>query len=119
MGYVDKIYYTDTYMGTLIPDAEVVSYLEKASDSVDQLTYYRVSSKGFENLTAFQQKYIQKAVCTQAEHLYDYEDLIAAASLGGYSVGDVSVSLDKTKGMKYSSNTLNYLLATGLTYRGL
>ena len=119
MGYVDKIYYTDTYKGTLIPVDEIESYLEKASDEVDQLTYFRVSSRGFENLTIFQQAYIQKAVCAQAEHLYDYEDLIAAASLGGYSVGDVSVSLDKAKGVKYSSNTLNYLLATGLTYRGL
>ena len=119
MSYVDKIYYTDTYKGTLIPEAEVVAYLEKASDNVDQLTYFRVSSKGFENLTVFQQVYIQKAVCAQAEHLYDYEDLIAASSLGGYSVGDVSVSLDKAKSMRYSNNTLNYLLATGLTYRGL
>ena len=119
MSYVDNTYYTDTYKGTLIPDAEVVAYLEKASDEVDQLTYFRVSSIGFENLTLFQQTSIQKAVCYQAEHLYDYEDLIAASSLGGYSVGDVSVSLDKAKGMKYSSNTLNYLLATGLTYRGL
>jgi len=118
VGYVDSTYYTTTYKGTQIPSDEVEFYLVKASDSIDQLTSLRIAARGFETLSAFQQRYIKMATCVQAEHLYNNEDILSN-NLGGYSVGDVSVSLKEGIDLRYSRQALEYLLPTGFMYRGL
>jgi len=118
VGYVDSIYYKDTYKGTQISDAELPLLLVQAEDNIEQLTYFRIGQRGFENLSSFQQRYIQMAICVQAEHLNTYGDMLSA-SLGGYSVGSVSVSFEGKSDMRYSKQALSYLISTGFMYRGL
>ena len=116
--YVDSAYYRDTFKGITIPDADIDSYLTKATRNIDQLTYFRIVRKGFANITAFQQDYIKMAVCEQADHLYNYGDILSP-NLDGYSVGGNSVKFGSNVDMRYSRVALDYLLVTGLTYRGL
>lgn len=116
--YADAEYYKNIFRGVTVPDAELDSYLQQASDSIDQATYCRINGKGFENLTAFQQSQVKMATCHQAEYLYNMGDIIdTAQSLQGYNVGGNSVSIKQVS--PYSVKALNSLKSTGLLYRGL
>jgi hypothetical protein len=118
MAYVNSDYYKNTFKGTLIPDASLDSYLQRASDTVDELTYQSISSTGLSNLTTFQQGKVKMAVCYQAEHLYNYGDT-PATGLKSYSAGDNSVNFGDNSDIRYSRLAVDYLMSTGLLYRGL
>lgn len=123
MGYADKNYYTDTYKGKLIGDEDLEQALEEASDQIDLLTYNRIVGRGFENLTAYQQNQVQKAVCTHADFVEQYGAYINAP-LSGYSAGSISVSFNTDaiaiqNGVKTSKEVFGYLQQTGLTSRRL
>lgn len=113
--YADSVYYKDTYKGTSIPDAELDSHLQRASDLIDQLTYFRIVD-GLTSLTAFQQTQIKNAVCSQADRSYELNGMVEG--IGSYNVGDVSVSL-KDGFEPVSRTAMGYLRSTGLMYRGL
>lgn len=116
MPYADAAYYTDTYKGNTIPTIELEKYLERASDNIDQLSYCRIQAYGFENVSDFQEGYIKKAVCCQADYLYSTKDL--PENVSSYSINGTSMSFtDANK--KVSSDAVMYLKATGFMYRGL
>ena len=114
--YVDSGYYKDSFGGK-IPPGKVNSCLAEAHDDVDAMTYYRIHKIGFGSLTPFQQERVRRAVCYQAEHIYQRE---LARGMSGYSIGDVSVSLADSGAARerYSSCAASLLDAAGLTYRG-
>lgn len=121
MAYVDYEYYKNEFKGNL--DEDVVSKLiEESSDEIDKLTYGRIRRRGFNNLTEFQQGLIKKAVCYQAEFLNTYGSYLSSP-LGGFSIGDVSLSFGKDNqgagGIIADKKTLSYLSQTGLTSRRL
>ncbi|AJA50061.1 hypothetical protein CPAST_c40320 [Clostridium pasteurianum DSM 525 = ATCC 6013] len=117
MAYVDSDYYKNTYKGTFIPDAELDSKLELASDDINSLTYNRIIGAGFDNLTPFQQDKIKKAVCIQAEFNYQYGDYLDLP-VDSYSAGSVNVSFGKeSNGVRTPNSVVNYLSQTGLTCR--
>lgn len=118
MSYVDSIYYKGTYKGTLIPDAELDSKLEFASDDINSLTYNRIIGLGFDNLTPFQQDKIKKAVCIQAEFNYQYGDYMDLP-VDSYSAGSVSLNFGNSSVVKSPNSVANYLRQTGLTCRVL
>jgi hypothetical protein len=114
VSYVDSVYYKETYRGNTIPDAELDSYLQKASDQIDIATYFRIQQLG--SLTEFQQKQIKTAVCSQADSLYEYQGI--PDGVKSYSLDGMSVTLgDSTESI--SSKAVAYLRSTGLLYRGL
>lgn len=121
MAYADYNYYKDTYKGTL-DEETAAKLLEEASDEVDKLTYGRIRKKGFENLTEYQQGLIKKAVCYQADFINTYGSYLSSP-LGGFSIGDVSLSFSKENqgpgGIIADKKTLIYLSQTGLTSRRL
>lgn len=121
MAYVEYLYYKDTFKGEL-EEIKVTKLLEEASDEVDKMTYGRIRHKGFENLTEFQQDRIKKAVCFQAEFISTYGEYLSSP-LGGFSIGDVSLSFGKDNqgpcGVMADKKTLNYLSQTGLSSRRL
>lgn len=121
MAYVDYDYYKDTYRGSLDKET-VLKLLEEASDEVDKLTYGRIRKKGFNNLTEYQRELIKKAVCYQADFINTYGSYLSSP-LGGFSIGDVSLSFGKDNqgagGVVADKKTLNYLRQTGLTSRRL
>lgn len=120
MAYVNSTYYKSTYEGTLIPDAQLNQYLQRASDGIDELTYFSISSKtgGFSGLTTFQQRQVSMAVCFQADHLFNYGDM-PSVSLEGFKAGDNQVTFGKNSDLRYSRIALDYLQSTNLMYRGL
>ena len=121
IAYVDYEYYRDTFGGDLEED-EAKRLLEEASDQVDRLTYGRIRARGFKNLTEYQQEMIKKAVCHQAEFINNYGEYLSSP-LGGFSIGDVSLSFDKNNqgpgGIIADRKTLDYLTQTGLSTRRL
>lgn len=118
MPYVDQAFYTSDYGGTTIPDDELASLLSRASDAIDQLTYYRIGQRGgIDSLTAFQQRQVKLAVCVQADFVYSVVDM--PDWVKSYSVGSVSVSKADKASTKFSPQCLDYLRPTNLVNRGL
>lgn len=116
MAYADSAYYTGTFGGDVIPDDQITKYLQRASDDVDILTYSRIAANGWASLTASQQAQVQKAVCYQAEHLYQYGDM-ATFGVNNYHVGDVTVGMAGID-LRFAAQAKEALKPTGLTYRG-
>lgn len=121
MAYADYEYYKNEYKGNLDKDT-ATKLLEESSDQADRLTYGRIRKRGFDNLTEYQQEMIKKAVCYQVDFLDNYGEHLSSP-LGGFSIGDVSLSFDKSNqgagGIIADKKTLDYLAQTGLTVRRL
>lgn len=116
--YADQTFYKTEYFGKVIADEDLDSFLSKASDSVDQLTMYKINERGgFDQLTPFQQKAVKMAVCEQADFLSAVIE--TPEWVQSYSVGSVSVSKNIQASTKYSPRSIDYLRATNLMYRGL
>lgn len=121
MSYVNAAYYKGTYLGSMIPDNQLEQKLELASLDIDSLTYNRISAKGFDQLTAFQKKMIQMAVCSHAEFNYQYGDYFNMP-ISGYSAGSTSLSFQQgnisgQNGVTTSRPVMNLLRQSGLTVR--
>ena len=101
--YVNKDYYLSNYHGKNIPDDEIEENLELAQEKIDSITFNRIVDYGFNNLTEFQQENIAKAICIQAEYIYEhgYDDS-KDNDVSSYSVLDISVTVDNT-----NSNTIS------------
>ena len=120
--YVDKEYYLNKFKGKKIPEEDIEKYLELAQEKIDSITYNRIVSIGFANLTEFQKEKISKAICYQAEYIfkngYNDED---NRDITSYSVLDISVSVDNSNANKTNGQKLNmseiaydYVHKTGL-----
>jgi hypothetical protein len=119
MSYVSSDYYRNTFKGNIIPYEQLDSQLELASDEIDSLTFNTIVAKGFNNLTTFQQDKISRAVCLQAEFLYQYGEYINLP-ISSYSAGSVSLNLGNDMNeIKVPNNVIHYLKQTGLTNRVL
>lgn len=99
--YVNKEYYSNTFGGKNIPDEEIEQYLELAQEKIDSITYNRIVAIGFDNLTEFQKEKISKAICYQAEYIFQngYNDE-NNRDVSSYSVLDISVSVDNSSDNK-------------------
>ena len=95
--------------------------MELAQEKIDSITYNRIVAIGFENLTEFQKEKISKAICYQAEYIFQngYNDE-NNRDISSYSVLDISVSVDnsnnKTIAQKVNMSEIAYDLVhkTGL-----
>ena len=120
--YVNKEYYSNTFGGKNIPDEEIEQYLELAQEKIDSITYNRIVAIGFENLTEFQKEKISKAICYQADYIFQngYNDE-NNRDVSSYSVLDISVSIDNSSDNKTIAQKVNmseiaydYIHKTGL-----
>lgn len=89
--YADFAYYSEEYGGKL-PREEADKALERASDSVDVLTYNRIVEAGFEALTEFQQRTVKKCVCALADWQSENADALSTP-YKQYSVNGVSAAV--------------------------
>lgn len=90
-------YATSEDLKKYAPDADCTELeLEQASDEVDALCYGRIRKVGFENLTAFQQEKVKKAVCYHAAFLHNYGEELSSP-LASYGINGVSMSFSKDK----------------------
>lgn len=126
--YVNKEYYYDTFKGKVIDQDSIDRYLELAQEKIDSITFNRIVAIGFDKLTPFQKEKISKAICYQAEHIFEYGYNDAEKQdVSSYSVLDISVSVkektnaEKTKAEKENMNEIAYDLVnkTGLSSRGV
>lgn len=124
MSYVDYEYYSKTYGGNAITADNAPRALQKASDTVDVLTYCRIVDSGVDGLTPFQKGIVQRVVCALAEWQEDNADLLDAP-YASYSINGVAVSLGKAQnvrqigGVMIPSGLYAELIKTGLCYRGV
>ena len=106
--YVDKEYYSSVFKGKNIPDEDIEKYLELAQEKIDSITYNRIVAIGFDNLSEFQKEKISKAICYQAEYIFQngYNDE-NNRDVSSYSVLDISVSIDNSSNNKTIAQKLN------------
>lgn len=105
--YVDENYYADVFEGTTIPDNDINKYLELAQEKIDSITKNRIVYIGFDKLTTFQQDKIKKAICYEAEHIfnngYNNEN---SNEINSYSVLDININV-KENNTQTQAKTLN------------
>lgn len=124
MSYVDYEYYSKTYGGNAITADNAPRALQKASDTVDVLTYCRIVERGVDGLTPFQKGIVQRVVCALAEWQENNADLLDAP-YNSYAINGVSVSFAAAKtvrqicGVMIPSGLYAELVKSGLCYRGV
>ena len=124
MSYVDYEYYFKTYGGNAITADIAPRALQKASDTVDVLTYCRIVERGVDGITPFQKGIVQRVVCALAEWQENNADLLDAP-YNSYAINGASVSLGAAKtvrqicGVMIPSGLYAELVKSGLCYRGV
>ena len=97
MAYADYEFYTTSYFGSVVPEADFPRVAERASDFVDLMTSDRLVDGLPTNERA--QKRIKKAVCSLAELMYQIElaekNAInqASANVTDINVGNISTGV--------------------------
>ena len=97
MAYADYDFYTTSYFGNVVPEADFPRLAERASDFVDNMTFDRLVDGLPENERS--QKRIKKAVCSLAELMYQIElaekNAVnqASVNLTDTNVGDISAGV--------------------------
>ena len=71
MAYADYEFYTTSYFGSVVPEADFLRLAERASEFVDTMTFDRLVDGLPTNERS--QKRIKKAVCSLAELMYQIE----------------------------------------------
>ena len=97
MAYADYDFYTESYYGNVVPEADFDRLADRASDFIDVMTFDRL----VDGLPADKrsQKRIKKAVCSLAELMYQIElaekNAInqASANLTDTNVGNISTGI--------------------------
>ncbi len=122
--YADLEYYKNTYKGNL-DDADAEKALQKASRHIDTLTYNRIVSIGFDNLTDFQKGIIKECACLMADWETDNADFINSM-LSSYSLNGASMSFSGNSasafvqnGIAVSRDIYSHLQKCGLCIRSL
>lgn len=110
--------------GGLIDSDDIEKYLTQASRHIDSLTFNRIVTKGFENLTEFQQEIVKTVCFDMANFEYENSDLINSI-LQSYSINGVSMTFGNSwnvaiqGGVAIRRDTYELLCTTGLCYRGI
>lgn len=113
----------EEYRALFGEDSEVTDIaLKTASRHIDTLTFNRIVSAGYDNLTSFQQEIIKEVTCRQAKFETENEDLISSV-LSSYSINGVSMSFGEgwnvtvENGVAMQRETYAMLRQTGLCCR--
>lgn len=120
--YADVVYYQDDYQGTMLGEEDMLKYLIQASRHIDSLTFNRITGRGFDRLTPFQQEIIRETVCQQAEFEYQNKEIFDMI-LQGYSINGVSMQFGESwnvavqKGIPIRRDLYEQLCQTGLCCR--
>ena len=120
--YVTPDYYLNRYEGDISPEEELSKALKKASRHIDSLTYNRIVSQGFLNLTEYQQDIIKEVICQQADFEVENADEINTI-LSSYSINGVSAQFGSSwnvftdKGVAMKRDVYALLCQSGLCCR--
>lgn len=120
--YADKEYYENVYGGTLIDEEQIEKQLTTAGRQIDTLTYCRIRSTGFENLTEFQKDQIRYVNCLLADFIYENKDELESM-LSSYGINGVSmtfsngINVTKVQNIIVRTDIYAELVKTGLCCR--
>ena len=120
--YANALIYREQYGNGVVPEESITKALRMASRHIDSLTFNRIQSLGFENLTPFQQETIREVVCLQAEFEHENADEINTI-LSSYSINGVSAQFGSSwnvftdKGIAMKRDVYALLCQTGLCCR--
>ena len=89
-----------------------------ASDAIDAICYGRIRKVGFDNLTAFQQEKVKRAVCLHVSFLSTYGELLNSP-LSSYGINGVSMSFDAAKVVTQGDVTTSRAVMQELRQSGL
>lgn len=116
MAYADYEYYTGTYYGDVLTEANAAKWLSRSSDELDTLTFGRLTF-AMPTVDAHVQR-VKKAVCAMAEALFHIDEQEKAASAqkqadGSYrgAVGSVTSGKESISYRADSSAALSYAAA--------
>ncbi len=125
MSYVDSIYYTDTFKGEPVDDADFPSLCMRAEELIEELTMYRVTSVTILAMEEGVKERVKRAVCAQIEYLdanggadMDNGSDLQSAGLGKFNYTKASGINGSTEQSVYAPRALRILAPTGLLYRG-
>jgi hypothetical protein len=109
-------YYRNTYLGEDASDALLTKWLTRASDDIIIVTGSQFSA--ISELETWQQDFVSKAVCAQAENylLNDGEDLGDSFRIGNFSMS--TGKSERNKGT-LSDAAGRYLSGAGLSNRAI
>ena len=113
MVYASKEQYLSEHR--LIPDEQI----ERRLKHIDSLTFNRITSRGFNNLTEFQQGILIDVCCEMADFEYENEDMINCV-LQNYTLNGVSMQFGSSwnvlvqNGIAIKRDTYQILCQTGL-----
>lgn len=128
MAYCDYTFYSTTYNGNVIAQADFTRLADRASDRLDMLTFGRLKN----GLPTEHTSAIKKCVCAMAEALSDIElskasiRNVGGAGVASVSAGNESIAYNAKYGL-YEADTNKmmyqiagtYLSGTGLLYAGI
>ena len=125
MGYVTQKYYSDTFLGESVDEADFPRLLGRASEIVEEMTMYRLTPVTFLAMPENVQERVRKAICAQIEYLeanggsdMDNGADMQSASLGKFSYTKASGSGNSSGQSIYAPRAQRILMPTGLLYRG-
>lgn len=111
MAYADYEFYTTSYFGSVVPEADFPRLAERASDFVDTMTFDRLVDGLPTNERS--QKRIKKAVCSLAELMYQIElaeknATNAAASGASTTIGSGGSTTGIVTSVSSGSESISY-----------
>ena len=110
MAYTDFEFYTTTYHGNVVPEADFPRIADRASDFLDVITFDRLIDGLPDNDRA--KTKVQKAVCAVAEKLYELEladkQALSAAAGGTSSSGSGGVTSGVITSKSAGSESISY-----------
>lgn len=125
MSYVTQEYYTDTFQGESVDNADFPGLLQRASEIVEEMTVYRLTPVTFAAMAENVQEAVKKAVCAQIEYLnanggseMDNGTDMQSVSLGKFSYTKTSGVSASSGQSIYAPRAQRILLPTGLMYQG-
>lgn len=119
--YVDFTYYSTSYLGVVIAEADFPRLALRASAVIDQLTFNRAAIDFAANTNVVA---IKNATCAVAEEIQRVEQDGNADGIQSEAIGQNSVTYtqygyrQQTATQKYASAAYLYLNATGLMFKG-
>ena len=137
MAYADYSFYTDVYLGNIIPSADFNRVAKRASDIIDVFTSNRITQDVIADTNTYTQ--IKNANCALAEQIY-YDEQNASIGCGGSSNANIksikageetitynsqsssaktAFQIQKDKYQTALSVISTYLSGTGLLYMGI
>lgn len=118
--YADYTFYTTTYLGNAISQADFPRLALRASEAIDRMTFNRAADETDEDVVAL----IKMATCAVAEAQQSNEaeggaDGVVSESVGSHSVTySEASSRRQTAFQKLENAARAYLESTGLMFRG-